>query len=268
MGSCNFYYSHLNIAAQKFYLALEEKVCDYQSYPFTVLASLNLKDAGEAYKALYLDKCYIQMAPPHLVSFQYVGANDIVVKLSTQAFHPATSAETARCEEIINEMICENPPGKDSQHRAFLTVIIRRLFERAVYRLDQGGFGESPRDILLFHRGYCTGFARTVKLICNRAEIPCVCVTGALKRQYSALLNPDDVNADIGHMWNALYDGSQWIFFDPTSCISLATRRISVELAGNVYRDFYGNGEFHRPQFFNLPALLKKYTLEEEDLFL
>lgn len=59
----------------------------------------------------------------------------------------------------------------------------------------------------------CEGYAKVLKILCDRFDIPCVCVTGCTKdHEY-----PDDRTKDGGHMWNYVQmEDGKWYLIDTT----------------------------------------------------
>lgn len=261
-----FYFYHLTRGQQAIYTKLKEHIQALHAPPYRVDSNLSEEEAAEAYMALYLDDCsLVQMLPPHLLTFiSYSG--EIIVAFHPRARTLGAKRERERCEMVATQLIreCEDD-ANDPQHRYFLSAVTRWLHDHCVYRMTDNGVGESPCDVLLFHTGYCTGFSRTVKYLCEKKGIPVVCVRGKLRRYLSAFIRDEDE----AHMLNAIFDEHRqsWIFFDPTSVIGIASKRVRAELGAGYYRENYVNDHYSPLMFFDINTVEKFYILEKKEAF-
>ncbi len=273
MDTINFYHDHLNLEGQKAYMALVEYLTAERQYPLAFPGSFSADAVQKAYSALYLDRPFLWLPPPKFMLYKARKGEVEELSIDSRYKQTATAEKIAQCDLIADQYIKDAFENKcDPQYRYFLNYLAKKFYENSCYRLTNNGVGESLFDILQYHSGYCVGFSRATKYICDKVGVPCVCVNGAIRKAFSAFLNPDDMYADLPHMWNAIYDSvkKQWLFFDVTSRISFPSAKIKKELNTEFYRNNYcdSKNEFRKLDFLTLGAVQKVYTLDNKEFFL
>lgn len=271
VNPATFYFDRLGDSGKAIYFALEQLLSDCAPMPYKIeIECSDAQAVADGYMALYLDKALPQMPPPSYVRFDFFDSFTDKTRLVIDCDRSDLFERFAENKEKLNAVVklintdLSAMLSADCQLREKITAVIKCLHDNSCYRLGSI-LGESPLSVLLYHSGYCTGFARTVKLLCPE----CVCVRGRLKRAFSSVRLVDDNFGDVPHMWNAVFDSNirQWIFFDPTAHIRNANSAIKSELDSGFYRDSYADGKFVNPTFLDLNALSRKYVLEDNSLW-
>lgn len=264
MRRASFYYYKLSETPKRIYLHMKKHLIEETS-PLPYIIPSELASAQEllnAYEALFFDTCSPLLPAMNIVG-AYTRGNRSVLALR-EGFEVSYPSE----EDInaLNRKVAEFSGSSKSLSPYDLAIYIARfLYENTPYHLRSGGVGESPIEALMQHQSYCTGIARTTRLL---SGFRFLCVRGHLRKEFS-LVNTEDDSVGTPHVWNAFFDQGEPVFFDICSCIRVANNTsIADELKNGIYRDNYKNGTFRNPTFYSLDSLKKKYVLKEKKLWL
>lgn len=264
MDFVKFYYKKLPKEIKPIYQhMIKYFIEDNRSLPYEIPSKIaTTQHVLSAYEALFFDACSSILPPMNIIA-SYVRGNKIILTFrEEQVWEQPSKTDCSQLCEMTKKFISSSPT-LSPYDLAISTA--RFLYENTPYHLRSDGIGESPVDTLIYHQAYCTGIARTVRLL---SDFRFLCVRGYLRKEFS-LLETEDGAIGTPHIWNAFYDQGEPVFFDICSCISVANNTaISDELKKEVYRYNYSNGTFLNPTFYSLDALKKKYILREEKLWL
>ncbi len=260
----SYYYDKMNEKQKRVYQHMNKTLIEEKaSFPYIVPDEVaSAQELLNAYEALFFDTCSPLLPAMNIVG-AYTRGNRSILALR-EGFEISYPPE----EDInaLNRKVAEfSEPSKSLSPYDLAIYIARFLYENTPYHLRSGGVGESPIEALMQHQAYCTGIARTTRLL---SGFRFLCVRGHLRKEFS-LVDTEDDSVGTPHVWNAFFDQGEPVFFDICSCIRVANNTsIADELKNGIYRDNYKNGTFRNPTFYSLDSLKKKYVLKEEKLWL
>ena len=165
--------------------------------------------------------------PAEEITKVYSAVDSVVAEMKEHFDSKGDEATREYKFEYIYKYICENS--------AYAT-------EALAEEEANGKSNPLIRNIQPFFTGdklhVCEGYAKVLKLLCDRFDIPCVCVSGYTK-------NPYDITIEGAHMWNyvQLEDG-KWYLADATwddgETIG-ETYMLTSRDADSLYATYYGS---------------------------
>lgn len=263
MESRTFYYDHLTKTQKQVYLHMSQKLLDEScELPYIIPSKFaNANELINIYAALFLDTCSSRLPPMNIINACTRSNKSILSFRDGYNWTSPSQIELSKLEQLTKTFQLTAPTSPYD----FATSIERYLCQNTTYYLRRDGIGESPYNALIQHQSYCTGLARTVRLLSNYQFL---CVRGYLKKEFS-LIESEPNAIGTPHIWNAFFYNGKPIFFDVCSNLRVANRTpIADELRNNFYRNNYANAPFCNTNFYSYDLLQKKYVLEKKELWL
>lgn len=247
-ADCNTYtmYASLNDSEKLIYHALEYAFDHYHNNIFFANGSL---DDVDIYKVLSFFSLDSPMMEQNFACAEYTSSGgslgalytyeserfgDIKVAVKGSAFNiPVFGSRHAEMHkeayEKAESIVAGIPDGLSDIKRA--EYLYRYLCENTVYESYDGGSQghEQLYDALIGGHAECDGFANSLSLLFNLADIPC----------FEKRFTPDQPGV-IGHTWNCFYADGEWYNADATYNGGLDTSHsLSKIIAGFGYSDKY-----------------------------
>lgn len=265
MNYSTFYYDLLTKKQQDLYMDFARWFADGKSLPLELpFVGGEDSDIEKAYEALFLDSPDSSLPPLREIYFLYHKNKCHLFLKENSSYIPFTSEELSRASVLVQEAR-ERIQAYDSIYQRVI-VATRYLHSQGAYLLDHSINGEAPAGLLLYHSAYCTGIARTTKLLVDSEDKGgIICVQGYLKKEFSLVKTANGGNTP--HMWCAFFDAQrdEWIYFDPTPSLRVANnKRIAKELREGKYRRDYSNGKYRNTKFYTRKKLNERYILRDE----
>lgn len=105
---------------------------------------------------------------------------------------------SGQMEDVLSEWLSGIPDAGDYEKVKYL---YEYLISHTEYELGCKD-SQNISSVLLNGRSVCQGYAKAFQLLCQRAQIPALLVTGTINGQ--------------GHAWNLIMVDGQWYYVDPT----------------------------------------------------
>lgn len=103
-----------------------------------------------------------------------------------------------RMEETLAQWLMKLPDADDYERAKYL---YEYLISHTEYEMGCED-SQNISSVLLNGRSVCQGYAKTFQLLCQRAQIPALLVTGTINGQ--------------GHAWDLIRVDAEWYYVDPT----------------------------------------------------
>lgn len=189
----SYYYNQLNEEEQEAYRKLLAPLQEYKEQ--MIMIPMETDMFCKAYMAIQYDHPELFW----LSTFELLYDEEYVTSLAFKDMEG--HEETSQQLHVIADSIIAGMPGGISTYEK-----VRYLYEYIIDNTDydlEAEFDQDIRSVLLNQVSVCAGYAKTFKFLCNKAGIPCICVTG------------QDQNGE-DHMWNMVWIEDQPYWVDTT----------------------------------------------------
>lgn len=253
MNTDKFYYNCLSESEREIYDALLDGLQKH-SFPLTLeLKKISFERVAKVYEYISFDYPFLPF--PHL-SFE---GNATRVIASLNGVYPK-AVPTEIIDDIVNKISNAFNNG-DREYRSVISALFKLYYNLFLYRAMPVE-APSVENLLVNKYGNCVAFSRLTKAVFDRLGIPCVCVACYIKAGRTTL-SKDKVR----HLFNAIYNGSEWIFIDPTTPPRHGTKWEIEDCRNGRFKSSYGSFDFTNPSVWSLQGLKKIYILEEEKIW-
>ena len=203
MNYSSFYYERLSSNEQRIYNELNKWFKDEKKLPFEIsIKGISEQSLAQAYEALFLDSCDSTLPPLKEIELFVQNEKGAIFLRNKTRYKPFTKEELFMANEVLRK--ARKTIQQHSSTYARVIEATRFLHSHGVYLLGNKLNGESPANFLLYHSAYCTGIARTTKLLVdNGSKDGIICVRGYLKKEFSIVSMPNEENTP--HMWCAFF---------------------------------------------------------------
>ena len=144
---------------------------------------------------------------PHSGYFEQISMNSDIIYLTNKNNHPNILEEIQNANKIADGLIYEidkKTPEIDQIHAVFEIVIDAAKYPKALdistYQKDNEL--HTPYGLLTQKYAVCEGYAKTIQLLLEKLEIPCIYVAGSYN--------------GTSHGWNMVYLKGNWYHVDAT----------------------------------------------------
>lgn len=165
--------------------------------------SISLGEASKAYNAVSLDhpELFYLSEEFRLEGIRRLTGKGDSIRIGFIYNPRETNRINSSLDTTINSIIIKN--NRYDTIESFLTWIIRNC----EYEIDNK-FNQNSASLLYFKKAQCTGFAKAMKMVLDRSNIPSIVVEGEILNE-SGRWSP--------HAWNMVSLGSTYYHIDPTS---------------------------------------------------